>query len=154
MTVDDLLHNWRRWCLSTDDCYPAGYPPQCSVERIALPYRVLISEDEALEQIEATREPDARWAELAEGWIQQLDSWSRVAIQTHYVYVPNELQAQFDLTSDQLAGWRARRLARHLGRSVTVDEFNQVLGGAVAELRDALRAYSHNDEENARVKQR
>jgi hypothetical protein len=70
VTVDDLLANWRRWCLSTDDCYPAGYPPQCSVERVALPYRVLIDEDEALEQIEATREPDARWAELCERWVQ------------------------------------------------------------------------------------
>ncbi len=86
MTVDDLLANWRRWCLSTDDCYPAGYPPQCSVERVALPYRVLIDEDEALEQIEATREPDARWAELCERWVQQLQPESRVAVQTYYVY--------------------------------------------------------------------
>ena len=142
MTVDDLLHNWRRWCLSTDDCYPAGYPPQCSVERVALPYRVLISEDEALEQMEMSREPDARWAELAEGWIQQLDSWSRVAIQTHYVYVPDELRQQFDLTGDQLAGWRARRLARHVGRPVAVEEFDRLLGAAVAELREVLRAHN------------
>lgn len=142
MTVDDLLKNWRRWCLSTDDCYPAGYPPQCSVERIALPYRVLIDEDEALEQIEATREPDARWAELCERWVQQLQPESRVAVQTYYVYVPEEMRSQWDLTADQIAGWRARRLARHLGRPVAVEEFDRVLGAAVAELRDALRSYN------------
>lgn len=142
MTVDDLLKNWRRWCLSTDDCYPAGYPPQCSVERVARPYRVLIDEDEALEQIEATREPDARWAELCERWVQQLQPESRVAVQTYYVYVPEEMRAQCDLTADQIAGLRARWLARHFGRPVAVEEFDRVLGGAVAELRDALRSYN------------
>jgi hypothetical protein len=44
--------------------------------KVALPYKVMIDEDEALEEMERSREPDRIWAERMEGWVQSLEPWS------------------------------------------------------------------------------
>lgn len=138
MTIDDALGNWQRWCLDLSDCFPHGYPPEWPMGRVYLPYKVMISEDEALEEIENHREPDRIWAERVEKWVQTLEPWQRYAVQTHYIHWPASMGRAWELTSDQLAERRARRLARFTGRRVDVDEYHRTVGEAVANLRALL----------------
>lgn len=141
MTLEDALTNWQRWCLDLSDCYPQGYPPEWPMGRVYLPYKTMITEDEALEEIERHREPDRIWAERVETWVQQLEPWQKYAIQTHYIHWPHSMGRAWELSSDQLAERRARRLARFTGRRADVDEYHRTVGEAVANLRTMLTQF-------------
>jgi hypothetical protein len=141
MTLDDAIRNWQRWCTDTSDCYPHGYPPEWPMGRVYLPYKTMITEDEALDELEAHREPDRIWAERIEGWVQRLPLSRRVALQTHYIHWPESMGRAWDLSSDQLAARRARRLARLTESRADVDEYHRTVGAAIADLRDTLISF-------------
>lgn len=109
--------------------------------KVMLPYKVMIDEDEALEEMERTKEPDRIWAERVEVWVQQLEPWQKIAFQTHYIYWPESMKAAWHLTQDDLDIRRARRLARATGQRVDVDEYHRLVGSAVAELREAFQMF-------------
>ena len=141
MNLDEAIRNWQRWCTDTSDCYPHGYPPEWPMGRVYLPYKTMITEDEALDELEAHREPDRIWAERIEGWVQRLPLSRRVALQTHYIHWPESMGRAWDLSSDQLAARRARRLARLTESRADVDEYHRTVGAAIADLRDTLISF-------------
>lgn len=141
MTIDEALKNWQRWCLDLSDCCPHGYPPEWPMGRVYLPYKVLITEDEALDEMELSREPDRLWAERVEEWVQALDAAGKAAVQTHYIHWPDSMGRAWELSRDQLAERRARRLARITGKRADVDEYHRAVGGAIAKLREMLADY-------------
>jgi hypothetical protein len=110
--------------------------------KVALPYKVMIDEDEALEEMERSREPDRIWAERMEGWVQSLEPWRRIAIQTHYIHWPDSMKHAWNLTAEDLAVRRARRLARITGSRLDVEEYHRLVGSAVAELREAMTTFA------------
>lgn len=141
MDLPTALRNWQRWCLDTSDCYPAGYPGEWPMGKVMLPYKVLIDEEEALDEMERSREPDRPWAERVEVWVQQLEPWQKIALQTDYIHYPLSMMQAWHITREQLDMMRARRLARITGQRADVDEYHRLVGSAVAELREALSAF-------------
>ena len=142
MTIDDALRNWQRWCLDLSDCGPAWYPGEWPMGKVALPYKVMIDEDEALDEMERSREPDRIWAERVEGWVQELEPWKRIAIQTQFIHWPDSMKVAWNLTGDDLAIRRARRVARIFGTRPDVDEYHRLVGSAVAELREMMTTFA------------
>lgn len=149
MTLDDAIRNWQRWCLDLSDCYPIGYPPEWPMGRVYLPYKVMISEDEAIEELERTREPDRIWAERVERWVHSIPARERVAVQTHYIHWPESMGRAWELTRDQLDERRARRLSRVAGGRPDVDEYHRTLGSGRAALGDLLARWLEAQRENA-----
>lgn len=109
--------------------------------KVALPYKVMIDEDEALEEMERGREPDRIWAERVEVWVQGLDPKLKIALQTDFIHYPVSMMRAWNLSRDQLDAMRARRVARHFGTRADVDEYNRLVGSAIAEVRDMLRRF-------------
>lgn len=141
MNIEVALENWKRWCLDYSDCFPHGYPPEWPMGRVYLPYKVMIDEDEALEEMEREREPDRLWAERVETWVQQLEPSHKIALQTDFIHYPASMMKAWNITRDQLDMMRARRVARHFGTRADVEEYHRLVGSAIAELRDMLRRY-------------
>lgn len=152
MDLPAALRNWQRWCLDTASCKPEGSPREWPMGKVMLPYKVMVTEDEALDEMARHKEPNEDWAMRIERWVCALPAYMRIAMKTHYIHIPDEMRRDWDLTSDQVAGWRFRRLKREYRawHSLTgevmphvrdLDEYHRIFGAAYAELREAHEAY-------------
>lgn len=140
-TIDEALRNWVRWCLDLSDCGPANYPGEWPMGKVMLPYKVMIDEDEALDEIERSREPDRIWAERVETWVQQLEPWGKIAVQTHYIHWPDSMRSAWNLSADDMKARRARRYARITNTPFSTDGYERAVGTAVAELRERFQLF-------------
>ena len=143
--IGAALANWARWCRDTGDCEPAGYPPEWPMAKVWVSYKVMVTEDEWLEQ---NKPPIYEaGAVRVEEWVNQLEPWHKIAVRTHYIHYPDSLLGAWDLPREQLDLLRSRRVQRHIregggGHRVDVDEYHRLVGAAVAELRDALSLFT------------
>jgi hypothetical protein len=133
-----LLHNWSRWCRSTGDCLAAGYKTATTFEDMALPYKVLITETEALDDIETHSSPHEPSAIRVEQWVVQLPDPPRTAIRVHWVHIPDSVRHELGLTFDQLQERRARFASRSLHRHIRLADYEREVGEGMAILRECL----------------
>ena len=140
MTVDFLLENWARWNQSEGNALAAWYPPCSPIEGIALPFRRAPTTQEALDECNANQPIEDVWAERCEKWVQLLPLIQKLAIQAHYVPLPDMARDELGLTEERLDDWRARRVSRLGTVRVTVADYYTHLGNGIASLREALCA--------------
>ena len=133
-----LLHNWSRWCRMVGDCIPVGYQNSSPFENMAKPYKTLISEDEALDELERRAPVEEHAAQRIERWITQIPRTPRAAIRTHWVYAPESDRFDADLTYDQWQMRRAWITGKRLGRQVHLAEYETQVGEATFRLRTYL----------------
>jgi hypothetical protein len=116
--------------------------------KVWLPYKTMITEDEALEDIERNKPPNEHTAMQMERWVNTLPPLEKIALRAHYIYWPYTMARAWDMTTEDLNLRRMRRvrreaermgLARHEIEKIGVDEYHRLVGSAVAELREMMR---------------
>lgn len=130
-----LLTNWARWCRNTLGCGPVGYQNNAPFENAAKPYKTLITEDEALEDMERRAPAEEPAAIRVELWVNQLPRTPRAAIRTHWVYCSESDRYEAELTYDQWQMRRAWLTSKRLGRQVTLTDYETQVGEATHRLR-------------------
>ena len=118
-----MLHTWARWCRMVGDIGPVGYKNSGCCENMAKPYKTLICETEALDEMERRAKPHEATAARVELWVSQLPVTPRTALRVHWVYAPEEKRREEHLDYDQ---WQERRVwtARKRLKALEVDHWN------------------------------
>lgn len=146
-----MLDNWARWCIRTKDCYPVGYQNGAPFENAAKPYKTLVSETEALDEIERRAEPHEPSAHRMEMWINQLPVRPQVAVRVQWVYAPEEARRREHLDYDQWQErrvWKARKLLKQLAvanRRLNRSEYEREVGEGMYILRQMLTTWAERD---------
>jgi hypothetical protein len=140
LSIEDDLHEWARW-LRQGDSFGTGYPSESSTEGLAIPFRRAGTTDEQLEDFMASRAADELVGQRIDSWVSALHEPWRVAIQMHYVYMP-ESSRWANLTVDAWNERRARQCAIEwtkrtgISHTMDVDRYEAALSLAMDLLQD------------------
>lgn len=154
MTTDPLLAmlgNWSKWCRLTKECYPVGYQNGAPFENAAKPYKTLIDETEALDEMERRAKPHEATAARVELWVGQLQILPRTAIRVHWVYAPEDKRREEHLTFDQWQDrrvWIVRDKLKKLGVehwNLNRQQFEREVGEGMVMLRDVYTMYTSRE---------
>ena len=101
------LRNWGRWCLAQGDCYPQAWVTNWLLMRGYVPYKNSYeTTEQKLEAALAARPIQDHMAERVDLWVRQFGLLPRTALRVHYVYMPERLRHDWNLTVEQ---WNERR---------------------------------------------